>query len=111
MSDCALDIALAVVGGKWKPTILWVLHPQPLHFGELRRRVGGISEKVLTEQLRQLEADGVVVHDEYRQGAVRRVRYRLTPSGQGLNEAVHVLAEWGSSHATRGTTGTAFSPR
>lgn len=99
MSDCALDLALAVVAGKWKPTILWVLHPQPMHFGELRRRLDGISEKVLTEQLRQLEADGVVERNDYREGAVRRVRYRLTTSGQRLNGAVHALAEWGSAHA------------
>lgn len=98
MSGCALDFALAVVAGKWKPTILWVLHPQPMHFGELRRMLDGISEKVLTEQLRQLEADGVVERDDYREGAVRRVRYRLTESGQRLNDAVHALAEWGNAY-------------
>jgi DNA-binding HxlR family transcriptional regulator len=99
MSDCALDLALAVIAGKWKPTILWVLHARPLHFGELRRHLDGISEKVLTEQLRQLEAQGVVEREDYREGAVRRVRYRLTASGQRLNAAVHALAEWGSAHA------------
>lgn len=97
MSECGLDLALAVVAGKWKPTILWILHPKPMHFGELRRQLDGISEKVLTQQLRQLEADGVVGRDEYREGAVRRVCYRLTASGQRLNDAVHALAEWGSA--------------
>ncbi len=99
MSGCALDIALAVVAGKWKPTLLWELHVQPLHFGELRRRIDGISEKVLVEQLRQLEGEGVVARDTYRQGAVTRVRYRLTPAGMRLNAAVHALAEWGELHA------------
>lgn len=99
MSDCTLDLALAVVAGKWKPTILWVLHPQPMHFGELRRNLDGISEKVLAEQLRQLEADGVVERNDRMEGAVRRVRYGLTTPGQRLNEALHALAEWGSVHA------------
>jgi DNA-binding HxlR family transcriptional regulator len=99
MSTCGLDRALAVVAGKWKPTLLWELHAQPLHFGELRRQAAGISEKVLFEQLRQLEADGLVARDVYRQGAVTRVRYRLTDAGLGLNAAVHALAEWGTAHA------------
>lgn len=99
MSGCALDQALAVVAGKWKPTLLWVLHPRPLHFGELHRALGGISEKVLAEQLRQLEADLVLTHEAYMDGAVRRVRYRLTGAGQQLNDAVHALAEWGRLHA------------
>lgn len=99
MSECALDAALAVIAGKWKPTILWVLHPRPLHFGELRRCVGDISEKVLAEQLRQLESDGVLAREERTEGAVRRVQYRLTGTGLQLNDAVHALAEWGEHHA------------
>jgi DNA-binding HxlR family transcriptional regulator len=110
MDDCALDLALAVVAGKWKPTIVWELHAAPLHFGELRRRLDGVSEKVLTEQLRQLEGHGVVARDEHHEGAVRRVRYRLTPAGHSLNDAVHALAEWGAAHVPATSRTAASSP-
>lgn len=92
--ECGLERALTVIKGKWKPTIIWELHVQPLRFGELKRRLDGITEKVLFEQLRQLEADGIVhreVHDE----SVARVEYSLTACGAGLNQAVHALGEWG----------------
>lgn len=97
-SDCGLDQALRVIAGKWKPTIVWVLHERPLHFGELLRLVPGISEKVLTEQLRDLEQDRVVVRTVL-PGRVTRVLYQLSPSGHLLNEAVHALSLWGSAHA------------
>lgn len=97
---CGLDAALSVIGGKWKPTIIWELHLQPARFGALRRRVLGISEKVLFEQLRQLEADGVVQRDAFDEVPLR-VEYSLTPAGSLLNEAVHALAEWGAKHAPK----------
>lgn len=98
-SDCGLDQALRVIAGKWKPTIVWVLHERPLHFGELLRLMPGISEKVLTEQLRDLEQDRVVART-VRPGRVTRVLYELSPSGQRLNEAVHALSVWGTAHAS-----------
>lgn len=91
---CGLGRALEVIKGKWKPTIIWELHERALRFGELKRRVAGITDKVLFEHLRQLEADGVVqrtVHD----AQVAHVEYALTPDGAGLNAAVHALSEWG----------------
>lgn len=95
---CGLAEALDVIGGKWKSTILWELHSGRARFGELRRRLSGISEKVLFEQLRQLEADGVVRRDAFDEVPLR-VEYSLTPAGASLNAAVHALAEWGSRHA------------
>lgn len=95
---CGLADALDVIGGKWKSTILWELHLGRARFGELRRRLPGISEKVLFEQLRQLEADGVVRRDVFDE-IPQRVEYSLTPAGSSLNAAVHALAEWGSRHA------------
>ncbi len=93
-SHCGLDQALRVIAGKWKPTIVWVLQERPLHFGELLRSLPGISEKVLTEQLRGLEEDRVVTRT-VRGGRVVRTLYELSPSGQLLNEAVHALSQWG----------------
>lgn len=97
---CGLDAALGVIGGKWKSTILWELHFRPARFGELRRRVPGISEKVLFEQLRQLEADGVVRREIFDQVPLR-VEYSLTPAGALLNSAAHALAEWGTKHVSK----------
>ncbi|WP_437807394.1 winged helix-turn-helix transcriptional regulator [Sorangium sp. So ce1078] len=97
---CGLGAALDVIGGKWKATILWRLHARPLRFGELRRRVPGISEKILSEQLKEMEADGVVLREAFDE-VPPRVAYSLTPAGASLNEAVHALAEWGTRHAAR----------
>ncbi|MCW7536796.1 helix-turn-helix transcriptional regulator [Aquabacterium sp. A7-Y] len=92
--ECGLNRALAVIKGKWKPTIIWELHERPIRFGELKRRLPGIAEKVLFEQLRQLEVDGIV-HREVYDELPARVEYSLTTFGAGLNAAVHELAEWG----------------
>ncbi|WP_276601550.1 winged helix-turn-helix transcriptional regulator [Nannocystis radixulma] len=94
---CGLSAALAVIAGKWKPTIVWELHARPLRFGELRRAVPGISEKILFEQLRELEAEGVVHREDFHE-VPPRVEYSLTPAGSALNTAVHALAEWGTHH-------------
>ncbi|AGC43484.1 transcriptional regulator [Myxococcus stipitatus DSM 14675] len=105
---CGLSAALAVIHGKWKATILWMLHAEPLRFGELRRRVGGISEKVLFEQLRELEAEGLV-HREDAGENPPRVEYSLTESGLELNIAVHALSEWGTRHVRKRDEPAAFS--
>lgn len=97
---CGLGRALSVISGKWKSVILWELHGHALRFGELRRRLPGISEKVLMEQLREMEQDGVVCREAFDE-AVSRVEYSVTPAGQELNAAAHVLAEWGLAHAGR----------
>jgi DNA-binding HxlR family transcriptional regulator len=96
---CGLADALAVIAGKWKPAIIWELHLAAQRFGALRRRLPGISEKVLFEQLRELEADGVLLRSIYEQGRVVCVEYQLTDAGAQLNAAVHALGEWGLAHA------------
>lgn len=100
--ECGLGQALTVIGGRWKSAILWELHEQPLRFGALRRRLPGISEKVLYEQLREMERDGVVRREAFEE-AVLRVEYSLTLGGVALNDAAHVLAQWGLAHAGRNT--------
>ncbi|GAA2464187.1 MULTISPECIES: winged helix-turn-helix transcriptional regulator [Streptomyces] len=93
--SCGLDAAVDVVGGKWKPLILWALHSHgPVRFGELRRSVPGVSEKMLVQQLRELEADGVVHREVYRE-VPPRVEYSLTELGRALNTALLPLGEWG----------------
>ncbi|RJL05848.1 transcriptional regulator [Paracoccus siganidrum] len=86
-----------MIRGKWKPTIIWEVHEKPLRFRELARRIPGITEKVLFEQLRELEADGII-HRQVFDELPARVEYSLTEAGAALNEAVHSLAEWGAAH-------------
>src|SRR5688500_5745351 len=91
---CGLDAVLDVVGGKWKALILWELAPGARRFGELRRQVDGISEKVLIQQLRELETAGIVHREQYNE-VPPRVEYSLTPLGESLNTALVPLCEWG----------------
>ncbi|GGK15009.1 transcriptional regulator [Streptomyces camponoticapitis] len=95
---CGLDAAVAVVGGKWKPMILWALDDGGvLRFGELRRHIEGVSEKVLIQQLRELEADSIVSREVYRE-VPPRVEYSLTELGQALNAALIPLGRWGHTN-------------
>ena len=97
---CGIEAALAVVGGKWKPIVLWHLSDDPRRFGELRRRVTGISEKMLIQQLREMEADGIVTRRDFRE-IPPRVEYALTEFGFSLVEALRPLCDWGREHMER----------
>src|SRR5690606_4060718 len=97
---CGLDAAVDVIGGKWKPLILWELHPQPRRFGALRRAVAGISEKMLIQQLREMEAGGIVHREVYRE-VPPEVEYSLTDFGASLYHALIPLGEWGDRHMER----------
>ncbi|MFE0174515.1 winged helix-turn-helix transcriptional regulator [Streptomyces sp. NPDC059002] len=96
--SCGLDAAVDVVGGKWKPMILWALHAEKtLRFGELRRLIAGVSEKMLIQQLRELESDGIVHREVYRE-VPPKVEYSLTALGDSLNAALIPLGVWGDEH-------------
>ncbi|MEU4833675.1 helix-turn-helix domain-containing protein [Streptosporangium sp. NPDC023615] len=94
---CGVGAAVDVVQGKWKTFILWTLAEGPRRFGETRRLMPGISEKVLTEQLRELEGDGIV-HREVYDESPPRVEYSLTAKGLALLEALELLDVWGRRH-------------
>ena len=98
--SCGLDAALEVVGGKWTPLILWGLHNEPRRFGELRREVPGISEKMLIQHLKKMEADGIVRRKDYRE-VPPRVEYALTSFGHSLCQALAPLCDWGQKHMRR----------
>jgi len=101
--SCGLDAAVDLVGGKWKALILWELHTGPRRFAELRRGLPGVSEKMLIQQLRELEADELVHREVYRQ-VPPKVEYSLTDFGVSLNQALLPLGDWGERHMTRITT-------
>ncbi|GAA4382923.1 hypothetical protein GCM10023088_49090 [Actinomadura verrucosospora] len=87
---CGLDAAIAVMGGKWKGLILFALQDGPLRFGELRRAVPGISERVLILQLREMETTGLL-HREAHYQVPPKVEYSLTAFGHSLNTAMEPL--------------------
>ncbi|WDV54884.1 helix-turn-helix domain-containing protein [Streptomyces coeruleorubidus] len=97
---CGLDAAIAVMGGKWKGLILFSLDEGPLRFGELRRAVAGISERMLILQLREMENSGLV-HREVHQQVPPKVEYSLTEFGHSLNAALAPLGEWGEENLER----------
>jgi DNA-binding HxlR family transcriptional regulator len=97
---CGLGPAFEVIGGKWKMLILWEMHDQPRRFGELKRLVAGISEKMLIQQLRELEADGLVLRHAFPE-IPPRVEYSLTRLGISLNQALAPLADWGERYEKR----------
>ncbi|GAB2552387.1 winged helix-turn-helix transcriptional regulator [Kribbella endophytica] len=96
---CGLDAAADVIGGKWKPRILWALSHGPRRFSELRKEVSGVSEKMLIQQLRELESREIVHREVYHQ-VPPKVEYSLTPLGESLNAALAPLDAWGAEHLT-----------
>ncbi|WP_400218811.1 winged helix-turn-helix transcriptional regulator [Methanomethylophilus alvi] len=94
---CPVETTLLLIGDKWKVLILRDLMDGTRRFGELRRSVGGISQKVLTEKLRELEADGILTRTAYAE-IPPRVEYALTELGSSLHPVLDSLAEWGSGY-------------
>ena len=94
---CGLDVALAVIGGKWKPLILFHLAYEARRYGDLRRAIGSVSDKMLIQQLKELEADGIVNRQDFKQ-IPPKVEYSLTPFGQTLARALQPLCSWGTEH-------------
>lgn len=105
---CGIDAAMDVIGGKWKVLILWALDEKPCRFGELRRAVPGVTEKVLSSHLKELEDNGIVHREEYAE-VPPRVEYSLTPRGVSLNVALAPLGEWGRENVFPGRESVAGS--
>lgn len=105
---CPVEATLDVIGGKWKPIILWWLNERTCRFAELRRSIPGITDKMLALQLRELERDGIV-HRRVYAVVPPKVEYSLTPYGSSLKVALHAIADWGTAHIAR--IGAAELPR
>lgn len=101
---CPVDVALSLIAGKWKPMILWLLTAKRRRFGELQAAMPELAHKVLSQQLRQLEADGVI-RRRVQDTAPKRPEYELTDFGRTLRPALNALASWGKAHhRTMGAT-------
>ena len=100
VSGCPLTAALAAIGGKWKLIIIYWLAESPKHFAALRKVIPGISQKVLTEQLRELVNDGIVRRQPT--GAIPApVEYSLSDYGRSVLPLVEEVRLWGRSHLER----------
>ncbi|OPA86140.1 transcriptional regulator [Pseudomonas fluorescens] len=95
--NCGLDAALAVIGGKWKPLVLYHLAQNVHRYGQLRRAIGRVTDKVLIQQLKELERDEIIARTDF-QEIPPKVEYSLTPFGQSLATALGALCVWGTEH-------------
>jgi DNA-binding HxlR family transcriptional regulator len=99
MHECPVATAIDVIGGKWKVIILYHLRDQTLRFGELKRSIPRITQKMLTTQLRELEADKLITRHVYAQ-VPPKVEYTSTELAEKLTPALDLLCEWGSEYQT-----------
>jgi len=95
--SCPVEAAIDIIGGKWKPWIIWCLRDGALRFSELQRELAGVSPKMRTKQLRELEEDGMVSRKIYPE-IPPKVEYSLTSSGRTAIPLVEALCEWGSGY-------------
>ncbi|MGQ4647315.1 winged helix-turn-helix transcriptional regulator [Lyngbya aestuarii] len=96
-ASCPVETTLQVIGGRWKVLILRELFLGVRRFGQLHRALHGITQKMLTQQLREMEADGVVHREVYLQ-VPPKVEYSLTPLGESLKPIIASMHEWGVKH-------------
>ncbi len=99
---CPVEATLGVIGGKWKAVLIFhMMHSGPHRFAELRRKTTGISDRVLTRQLRELETDGIVQREAFAE-VPPRVEYSLTEYGQSLRPVTEAMCQWGKQHMAAG---------
>lgn len=95
--DCPISATIDVIGGKWKSPIIWLLLKGPMRFGTLSKTMPDIALKVLSRQLKELEADGIISRKAYPE-VPPRVEYSLTEKGESLRPALTLLSEWSEMH-------------
>jgi DNA-binding HxlR family transcriptional regulator len=95
---CPMVVAINIIGGKWKPIILHMLSTGIRRFGELKKNIPPVSQKILTQQLRELELDGIVIRTVYPE-VPPRVEYSLSAIGIGLVPVLDSLYQWGEAYS------------
>jgi DNA-binding HxlR family transcriptional regulator len=108
-TECPAEVTLGVIGGRWKVIILYHLFQGVKRFSELQRAVKGITQKMLTQQLREMERDGLV-HREVYAAVPPKVEYSLTPLGHSLGPVVRAMTEWGVKYKEGKFGGEAIEP-
>ncbi|HBL12181.1 MAG TPA: transcriptional regulator [Cyanobacteria bacterium UBA11162] len=99
-ASCPVERTLEVIGGRWKVLILRELFEGVKRFGQLHRALHGITQKMLTQQLREMESDGIIYRQVYLQ-VPPKVEYSLTPLGESLKPILESMHEWGLRHLDR----------
>ncbi|SEW21950.1 transcriptional regulator, HxlR family [Chryseobacterium wanjuense] len=97
IDGCGMARALSIVGGRWKPAILCRLKHNTMRYGELKKSIEGISERMLVTQLRELEEDQIIERIVYPE-VPPRVEYRLTDLGKTMNPMLEAMSDWGNMH-------------
>lgn len=106
VEGCPVEQTLHIIGGKWKGVILYhLLKERLLRFGELKRRLPAVTQRMLTKQLRELEGDWLVFRNVYAE-VPPRVEYSLTPRGESLRPIIKALEIWGKSNDEGHPSGT-----
>lgn len=98
VSYCPVTLTMSVIGGKWKPIILWGLRQKAKRFSEIKRAIPEVTQKMLTQQLRELEKDGIVHRKVYPQ-VPPKVEYSVTAYGKTLYPILEAMSQWGSIHS------------
>ena len=95
---CSVEATLSVIGGRWKPVIIFnLLQNDVLRFGELKRKINGVTQRMLTNQLRELESDKIISRKVYAE-VPPRVEYSLTDYGRSLEPIMIAMRDWGANH-------------
>jgi len=97
---CPVTLTTRIIGGKWKPSILFYLEGRIRRFNELKRLLAGPTKKMLTQQLRELERDGLVYRKVYAE-VPPRVEYSMTQHGESLRPILRLMSAWGKKHRAR----------
>ncbi len=98
--NCPVEATLSLIGGKYKPLILWHLINQPLHYMELQRLIPNATPKMLSQQLHSLEADGMIRRKVIPERPPKTI-YSLTPFGQSIIPILDAMCQWGSNYLDR----------
>ena len=98
--NCPVKLTASIIGGKWKPPLLFYLEGKTRRFCELQRLIPGLTKKMLTQHLRELERDGIVHRKVYAE-VPPRVEYSLTRHGESLKPILKLMSAWGKRHQAR----------
>jgi DNA-binding HxlR family transcriptional regulator len=98
--NCPVKLTASIIGGKWKPPLLFYLEGKTRRFCELQRHIPGLTKKMLTQHLRELERDGIVHRKVYAE-VPPHVEYSLTRHGESLKPILKLMSAWGNRHRAR----------